>query len=146
MSFLRLLSPVRDAFDSSSRWSKGDPEDDVRLTFRVEGYGTVIIPPPDDPLWPATMSVTDRPRNDYVLQGELDVYVPPARPESPARRRRCRAVRVYLRTTARLNMGAVRGWEEDVIFEGKCEMLGGTSEGLWLHEGVQRWVRGFERD
>jgi hypothetical protein len=41
-------------------------------------------------------------------------------------------------------MGAVRGWEEDVIFEGKCEMLGGTSEGLWLDEGVQRWVCRFE--
>jgi hypothetical protein len=58
------------------------------------------------------------------------VYIP------PRRRRRCKAVRVGLRATARLNMGPTRGWEEDVIFEGKCDVLSETSEGSWLDEGA----------
>lgn len=41
-----------------------------------------------------------------------------------------------LRTTARLNMGPTRGWEEDVIFEGKCDVLSETWEGSWLDDGA----------
>jgi hypothetical protein len=35
-------------------------------------------------------------------------------------------------------MGQGRGWEEDVIFERKVEMMGGNSDGILLDEGVQR--------
>ncbi|GFZ44359.1 hypothetical protein JCM24511_02081 [Saitozyma sp. JCM 24511] len=130
MSILRLLSTLR-AVSASSSPSRRAMVDDVRLALRVEGYGTVFMAPPDDPLWPAAIS--DRPRDDHLLRGELDVYIP------PRGRRRCKAIRVRLQTLARLNMGPKRGWEEDVIFEGKCEVLCGTSEGLWLDEGVQRF-------
>jgi hypothetical protein len=104
--------------------------DDVRLSLRVEGYGSVFMTPPDDPLWPA--AVSDRPRDDHLLHGELDVHIP------AGGKRRCKAIRVGLRTKARLNMGPTRGWEEDVIFERKCEVFGGNSDGLWLDEGLQR--------
>lgn len=86
--------------------------------------------PPDDPLWPHGR--TEGPRDDQLLNGVLDVIVP------PGARRRCKSVRVGLRTKARLNMGAERGWEEDTVFERKVEMLGGNSEGMLLDEGVQR--------
>jgi hypothetical protein len=135
MSVLRLLSPVRamtGSTSSSPSRRNASKEDDVRLTLRVEGYGTVFMPPPDDPLWPAAIS--DRPRDDHLLRGELDVYIP------PGASRRCKSIRVGLRTTARLNMGPTRGWEEDVIFERKCEVLSGSSDGMWLDEGVQRCV------
>lgn len=135
MSVLRLLSPVRamtGSTSSSPSRRTASKEDDVRLTLRVEGYGTVFMPPPDDPLWPAAIS--DRPRDDHLLRGELDVYIP------SGGSRRCKSIRVGLRTTARLNMGPTRGWEEDVIFERKCEVLSGSSEGMWLDEGVQRCV------
>jgi hypothetical protein len=130
MSVLRLLSPATGVSASPSPTRRAK-EDDVRLALRVEGYGTVFIPPPDDPLWPAAIS--DRPRDDHLLRGELDAYIP------PGGRRRCKAIRVGVQTLARLNMGPTRGWEEDVIFERKCEMLSGTSEGLWLEEGIQRY-------
>jgi hypothetical protein len=35
-------------------------------------------------------------------------------------------------------MGPERGWEEDVVFERKVEMLGGNAEGILLDEGMQR--------
>jgi hypothetical protein len=120
MSVLRLLSLVRAASASASP-SRRTKEDDIRLTLRVEGmepYGTVFMPPPDDPLW--SVAISDRPRDDHLLRGGLDVYIP------PGGRRRCKSIRVGLRTTARLNMGPSRGWEEDVIFERKCEVLSGT--------------------
>jgi len=125
MSVLRLLSPIR-----GGSLSRNKSTDDITLTLRVPSYGTVFMKPPDDPLWP--IAISEAPRNDQLLHGELDIHVP------PGGKRRCKAIRVGLRTVARLNMGPTRGWEEDVIFERKCEVIGGTADGLWLEEGLQR--------
>jgi hypothetical protein len=86
--------------------------------------------PPDDPLWPHARS--EGPRDDQLLNGVLDIIVP------PGSKRRCKSVRVGLRTKVRLNMGAERGWEEDTIFERKVEMMGGNADGILLDEGMQR--------
>lgn len=86
--------------------------------------------PPDDPLWPHARS--EGPRDDQLLSGMLEIQVP------AGASRRCRSVRVGVRTKSRLNMGQGRGWEEDVIFERKVEMMGGNSDGILLDEGVQR--------
>jgi hypothetical protein len=130
MSVLRLLSSAR-AVSASPSPTRQAKLDDFRLALRVEGYGAVFIPPPDDPLWPA--AVRDQPRDDHLIRGVLDVFIP------PGGKRRCKTIRVGLKTLARLNMGPTRGWEEDVIFERKCEMLSGTSEGLCLGEGIERY-------
>ncbi|TXT16037.1 hypothetical protein VHUM_00540 [Vanrija humicola] len=49
--------------------------------------------------------------------------------------RRCRAIRVTLKSVCKLNMGPDRGWEEDVLFERQVEVKGA----IILHEGVQRF-------
>jgi hypothetical protein len=64
----------------------------------------------------------------------LDILV------SPGDGVRCRAIRVIFRTTARLHLGPQRGWEEDVIFERKTELIGGSDEGIGLSQGYQKWV------
>lgn len=97
-------------------------------------YGAIFMKPPDDPLWPHARSAG--PRDDQLLSGVLDVQVPKG-----SGQRRCKSVRVGVRTKARLFMGPGRGWEEDVIFERKVELLGGNAEGMLLDEGIQRWAQ-----
>lgn len=92
--------------------------------------------PPDDPLWPHAVSLA-RPREDQLLSGVLVIRVPA--PASGARMR-CRSIRVGMRTICRLDMGPVRGWEEDTIFETKVELMAGNSEGIILMEGIQLCV------
>lgn len=87
--------------------------------------------PPNDPLWPHGRC--EGPREDQLLSGVLEIHVPP----SPlGGGRRCKAIRVGMRTIANLNMGGDRGWEEDTIFERKVEMMAGTADGVLLAEGV----------
>lgn len=66
---------------------------------------------------------------DSELSGELEVDVPRG-----MGRRRCRAIRMTLKNTCRLNMGPARMWEEDVLFERTIEVKGA----IILQEGVQR--------
>jgi hypothetical protein len=63
------------------------------------------------------------------LRGELEIDVPKGMGQ-----KRCRAIRLTLRNICRLNMGPVRGWEEDVLFERTIEVKGA----IILEEGVQR--------
>lgn len=42
------------------------------------------------------------------------------------------------KTVSRLAMGVERGWEEDCIFERDSEHRGGSSEGIWLEEGITK--------
>jgi hypothetical protein len=37
-------------------------------------------------------------------------------------------------------MGIERGWEEDCIFERESVHQGASSEGIWLEEGITKWV------
>lgn len=43
---------------------------------------------------------------------------------------------------SRVYLGAMRGWEEDGIFEQVIEVLDGQSEhdGIWLEKGSQRYA------
>lgn len=93
------------------------------------------------------------------LRGELEINIPPLQPQSrrgsgsvvthpqhqgqgqgQSRRggKRCKAIRVGWRTVVRLAMGPERGWEEDVIFERDLGNVAGSSEGIWLEEGITR--------
>jgi hypothetical protein len=86
--------------------------------------------PPNDPLWPH--AVSEGPRDDHLFRGALELIVP------PGKGMRCKAIRTVFRTTTRLFMGPGRGWEEDVIFERKTELIGGSDEGIELSVGAQR--------
>lgn len=134
MSLLRLLSPSRAGSPSVRRSKLPSPAEsgEISLTLRVPSFACIYMTPPDDPLWPFAVT-PDLPRDDQLVSGELDIVVPPG-----SGRRRCKAIRVTYRSVARLNMGPMRGWEEDVIFERKCELVCGTSEGIILGEGLSR--------
>lgn len=86
--------------------------------------------PPTDPLWPHVRS--NGPREDQLLNGGLDIQLPRG-----TKKRRVKFVSVGIRTKCRLNIPG-RGWEEDVIFERKVEMMGGNSDGIVLDVGIQR--------
>lgn len=134
MSVLRLLSkqPASGPSSSSSHTVSPDPI----LALHVPSYGAVMMNPPDDPLNPQNSLYSEGPRNDQILHGEFEVILPPG-----SSRKRCKAIRVVMRTTVKLDLpGPGRLGEEDTIFERKVEVIAGNSEGLWLQEGSQRRV------
>lgn len=109
----------------------------VRLTINIPSYGCVFMncDPGGSGVLPNDAYMVPPGDPDYTigrdLSGELEVEVP--RGMGP---RRCRAIRVTLKSVCKLNMGPERGWEEDVLFERQVEVKGA----IILHEGVQRWV------
>jgi len=68
-----------------------------------------------------------------MLHGDLETSLPEG-----SGRKRCKAIRVGLRTAISLDLGVGRMAEEDVIFERKVEIRGGRADGLVLEEGSQR--------
>ena len=88
---------------------------------------------PSDPLNPQNPLDTNGPRNDQILQGQFEISLPRG-----SGRKRCKAIRVGMRTMTKLDIGVGRMGEEDVIFERKVEEIAGISEALWLDEGTQR--------
>lgn len=106
----------------------------VKLALRVPGFACIYMTSPDDPLWPYAVT-PNSPGSDELLHGELLIYVPARGPE------RCKAIRIIYRSMTRLNMGPSRGWEEDLIFERRCELIGSSSEsGIDLAAGINRYV------
>lgn len=80
----------------------------------------------------AGSSGREPPAEDTVLSGAIEVVM--------RERRRVQAISVGVQSVARLNLGQIRGWEEDGIFERGVEILGGgpDTEGIWLEKGSQR--------
>ena len=79
----------------------------------------------------------DDPRQDKELSGDLEIEV-----LRGFGKLKCKAIRVGVRTTCKLDMGVDRGLEEDVLWCGTAEVFGGTtSEGVILEEGLQRSAR-----
>jgi len=125
MSVFRMLSPVRGASHSPSRKAA----DTVQIDIRVPSYGTVCMPFPDPLAYHS-----DSPRNDKELFGDLEILIP-----AGMGRQKCKAIRVGVRTVAKLDMGRGKP-EEDVLYEGKVEVRGGTADGVVLEEGLQRFT------
>jgi hypothetical protein len=117
MSMLRYLSPGRGREGTLSPL----PSDAPALKLHVTNWGVLILPAPEH---------ADDPRDDTLLHGELDVRV-----SGP---RRCKRIRVGLRSIIRLDMGQGRKIEEDVLFERKVEIIGASTDGIWLAPGSQR--------
>jgi hypothetical protein len=65
------------------------------------------------------------------LSGDIEIDVPEG-----SGRLRCNAITVALKSVSRLNLGPMRGWEDDVLFERKVEIRGR----IVLEEGKQRCV------
>ncbi|BEI83819.1 hypothetical protein CcaverHIS002_0404230 [Cutaneotrichosporon cavernicola] len=127
MSMLRYLSPGRGRAEGSNSSSTSPLLADApSLKLHVMNWGVLILPAPDH---------AGDPRHDPILHGELDVRV-----SGP---RRCKRIRVGLRSIIRLDMGGGRKIEEDVLFERKVEIIGASTDGIWLAPGSQRseWVQ-----
>ncbi|CAK9786974.1 unnamed protein product [Cutaneotrichosporon oleaginosum] len=120
MSMLRYLSPGKGREGALSPL----PSDAPVLKLHVTNWGVLILPAPEN--------VGEDPRDDTLLHGELDVRV-----SGP---RRCKRIRVGLRSIIRLDMGGGRKIEEDVLFERKVEIIGASTDGIWLAPGSQRFA------
>jgi hypothetical protein len=123
MSVFRMRSPTRAGSVSAS--SKSNT---VQISIRVPSYGSVFMPFPD-PLGNA-----ETPRTDKELFGDLEIFVPHG-----LGRQKCKAIRIGVHTFCRLDMGRGKP-EENTIYEGKVEVRGGTSDGVILEEGMQRFA------
>ncbi|KLT41789.1 hypothetical protein CC85DRAFT_247074 [Cutaneotrichosporon oleaginosum] len=117
---LRYLSPGKGREGALSPL----PSDAPVLKLHVTNWGVLILPAPEN--------VGEDPRDDTLLHGELDVRV-----SGP---RRCKRIRVGLRSIIRLDMGGGRKIEEDVLFERKVEIIGASTDGIWLAPGSQRFA------
>ena len=126
MSVLRMLSPTRGASSSSPSRKAADS---VQINLRVPSYGSVFMPFPDPLAYHS-----DAPRSDKELFGDLEISIP-----AGMGRQKCKAIRVGVRTVTKLDMGRGKP-EEDVVYEGKVEVRGGTADGVVLEEGLQRFT------
>ena len=124
MSVLRLLTP---SFGHSSHHAP-------TLTLHVPAYGVLYLQKPRTELESLDNDPSNDPRTSNTLRGELEINVP------KEGRRRCKSIKVGIKTVVRLAMGPARGWEEDVYFERDSEHRAATSEGIWLEEGVTKYV------
>lgn len=134
MSFVRLLSPARGPFRSSSPSPTASSSSaqlqsyKPTLSLHVPGYGSCLAvasePNPQNPI--------EDPQYELDLSGELEIRMPPG-----SGRMRCKSIRVGVRTMMGLELKGKKK-EEIELFETKVEIVGGTSEGVWLSEGSQR--------
>ncbi|CAK9780388.1 hypothetical protein CC85DRAFT_326457 [Cutaneotrichosporon oleaginosum] len=134
MSMLRFLAgggkgkihpPLRGSLATAT-----SADSQIKLKLVVPNWGVIYLPAPEPPLATDTEAP---PRNDFPFRGELEVTLP------PGGARRCKSIRVGLRTVITLDLGQGRRFEEDVLFERKVEIIGSTGDGIWLEEGLQRF-------
>lgn len=106
----------------------------ITLHLQIPSFGGVFLPAP--------RSEHDEPREDAVLDGSVQLVVPPEL--GP---RRCKAVRVRLRSEIILDMGKGRQGERDTLFVRGVEMADGGLDGggLILTPGMQRYVPSARR-
>lgn len=134
---MRFLSPSRGPSGSSrsGRKDKGKEKELLDLQIHVGNYGIVFLPPPEQHDDPTEMRNAngDQPANDPVLTGELEITLP-----LNAVPRRCKGIRVGVRTICKLDLGQGRRHEEDILFERKVEIKAPTAEGIVLEPGSQR--------
>lgn len=123
MSVLRLLTP---SFGNSSHHAP-------TLTLHVPAYGVMYLQRPRTELDALDGPGDGSQMMSNTLRGELEINVP--RGEG---RRRCKSIKVGIKTIVRLAMGPARGWEEDVIFERESEHRAANAEGIWLEEGITK--------
>jgi hypothetical protein len=135
MSMLRFLGgggkgkihpPVRGSHsNATSTTSSGE----VQMKLVVPNWGILYLPRPEAP----RDDGLDIPRDDPMLNGELVLTLP-----ANGGPKRCKSIRVALKTIITLDLGQGRRHEEDVLFERKVEIISSTSDGIWLSEGSQR--------
>jgi hypothetical protein len=112
----RTAPPPR-ASSSNRRADKTKPE----IIFHLPGFGIQYLPAP-----PPRYDLEAQRLAAKELQGDLEVRLP-----LEMGPRRCRRLRMGLKTVVRLAMGDGRGWEEDVVSEMELEL--GTM--LYLRPG-----------
>lgn len=156
MSFLRFFSPSR-AFEPqrrpssssptsgpstpTSKWTSFDPlpqftrsKQGITLHLQIPSLGAVFIPAPHLDLGTDDDDEENQPREDGVLNGSLQIFLPPGLGD-----RRVKAVRVFLRSEITLNLGKERARERDVLSERVVEVKDDVEEEpLMIREGIQR--------
>ncbi len=143
MGLFRLLSPSRPenskSSDSSSTSnpsssSSSSPSDRPNLLIHLPTEGLIFFQPPEDAQVHA-LEHGIQTSYDQLVNGELEIRLP-----TGSEPRWCKAIRVGVRTTSKLNMGPDRMGEEDILFERMVEITDEGDQGVvLLIEGSQRY-------
>ena len=129
MSFVRLLSTAKGSprpLSPSSATQSYKPT----LSLHVPGYGAIIaaLSEPN----PLDLSADLEPKYDLDLRGELEIRMPHG-----SGRMRCKSIRVGMKSMLKIAIKGKRK-EEHELSDCRVEIIGGSSEGVWLEEGAQR--------
>ena len=103
------------------------------LTIHLPGYGSIRMIEPSP--------IENEPRQDYVLNGVLEIFVP-----QPLGRLRCRSMKVGFHSVLTLR-GIGEGPEEvDTLYDAEAQLrdLEDGGEYTYLEVGTQRYVHSFQ--
>jgi hypothetical protein len=81
---------------------------------------------------PLDTSADLEPKYEMDIRGELEIRMP-----NRSGRMRCKSIRVGLKSTYKINIKGKKK-EKHELADCKVEIIGGSSEGVWLEEGAQR--------
>ena len=133
MSVLRRLQVSRANATANLPVVSASKSSGPSVYLEVPSYGIMYLPAPRDPDVPHGDDNQDRERVDYILRGLLVVNMPPE-----MGRRRCKTIKVGMRSVCKLDLGPKRRGEEDVLFDRQIDFAGESgSDGIWLEEGTQ---------
>lgn len=134
MSFVRLLSPARASSRPQSPASSSSNQIfKPTLSLHVPGYGGIFATLQEPNA--LDLSASLEPVYDLDVRGELEIRMPHG-----SGRMRCKSIRVGLRSELKIDIKGKKK-EEHELLDRRVEIIGGSSEGVWLEEGAQRYAR-----
>jgi len=133
----RQMDTIRDLFrlSSSSEASRSSQTEAIKslqpiITIHLPGFGSVRMIEPS--------SIDNEPRQDYVVNGVLEIFVP-----QPLGRLRCRSINIGFQSILTLRSSAGYPEEETKLYETEAE-LRDSEDGeayTYLEVGTQRHVQ-----
>lgn len=129
MDTIRDLLRLRPSDASRSSQTEAIKTIQPIITIHLPGYGSIRMIEPSP--------IETEPRQDYVLNGVLEIFVP-----QPLGRLRCRSIKIGFRSVLTLR-GVGGGPEEvDTLFDTNAELSDSEDKGYtYLEVGTQRYVR-----
>jgi hypothetical protein len=130
------MDTIRDLFrlrpSEASRSSQNEAIKSIQpiLTIHLPGYGSVRMTEPSP--------IENEPRQDYVLNGVLEVFIP-----QPLGRLRCRSIKIGFRSVLTLRGVGQAPEEEDTLYDTEANLRGSGDGGEYTHleVGTQRYVQ-----
>jgi hypothetical protein len=129
------MDTIRDLFrlrnSEASRTSQNEAIKSLQpvITIHLPGYGSIRMIEPSP--------IENEPRQDYVLNGILEIFVP-----QPLGRLRCRSIKIGFRSVLTLRGIGEGAEEQDTLYETEAELSDSEDKGYtYLEVGTQRYVQ-----